>query len=73
MPVGLGDGVGDCHDAAVHQREGLFISPQVISGGRKLCSVFKGMVLLLRMPATEREPPLVTVMHIRWVLSGHFG
>ena len=27
VPFGLGDGVGDCHDAAELQRESLFISP----------------------------------------------
>ena len=27
VPVGLGDGVGDCHDAADLSREPLFLSP----------------------------------------------
>ena len=59
MPVGLGDGVGDCHDAADLQREGLFNS---------LCSFLeeKTMLLLtvwffyfsvlLTIPVTKREP-----------------
>ena len=56
----VGDGVGDCHDAADLQREGLFIFPLNISGA-ELCSFFKGMFFfvvycLLCMLGTKREP-----------------
>ena len=60
-PVGLGDGAVDCHDAAVLQRRGLFISLFIYSrGGGKLCSFFGSLVyfccMLLNMPVTKREP-----------------
>ena len=43
VPVGLGDGVGDCHDAADLQRDFLFISPLNFSGGENYAP-FKGML-----------------------------
>ena len=57
--VGPGDGVGDCHDTADLQREGLFISLFSTQGG-KISSVFGSMVyfrcMLLSMLVTKREP-----------------
>ena len=77
VPVGSGDGVGDCHDVADLHRERLFIS---------LFIFFKGKTMLFfreyglfsvhaaEYAVSEQEPPLVTMMHFRWVpLSGHFG
>ena len=71
VPVGLGDGVGDCHDAAILQRAGLFIFPLVFSGGENygLCSgvCFNWCVLLSMLVALSGSLHLVTMMHIRWV------
>ena len=39
VPVGLGDGVGDCHDADALQGDGLFISPLYFFGGEN-CALF---------------------------------
>ena len=54
VPVGLGEGAGDSYDAAVLQKEGLFIS------GKKLCSFYRSMVhyfrVLLSIPVAKREP-----------------
>ena len=59
VPVGLGDGVGDCPDAAVLLKEDLFISPSIIFG-ENYVQCFKGMIyfwrLLLNMQVTKREP-----------------
>ena len=43
LPVGLGDGVGDCHDAAIFQ-EGLFLFPLDYFRESELCFYFRGMV-----------------------------
>ena len=47
VPVGLGDGVGDCHDATVLQEEGLFNFPFDLFKGVELCSFYKSVVFIL--------------------------
>ena len=76
VPVGLGDGVGDCHDAALRQRRGLFYFPFNLSKGEKLCFI-KGMVyfccIFQSMLVTDREPnPGCNDAYSVGTLSGHF-
>ena len=47
VPVGSGDGVGDCHDAANFPKNGPFISLEFFSGGRNYAFFYKGMVFML--------------------------
>ena len=61
VPVGSGDGVGDCHDAADLSNECLFIFPLCIFFfWRKLYSFFQGkdsyFCTLLGIPLVQREP-----------------
>ena len=59
VPVGLGDGVGHCHDVANH-KESVFLFPFCIFFWKKMYSVSKGMVpyfcVLLDMLVAKREP-----------------
>ena len=56
----VGDGVGDCHDAADLSRECLFYFSLVSFWVRKLCSFLRDMVLccwiLLDMLVAKRDP-----------------
>ena len=60
VPVGLGDGVGLCRDAASFPGNRHFISLGFFFWGAGLCRFFKGMVfvlrLLLNMLVAKREP-----------------
>ena len=60
VPVGLGDGVGHCRDAANLSENGPFISLGLFCGGSKLCLFsrvwFFILVLLLNMLVAKREP-----------------
>ena len=77
VPVGLGDGVGDFHDARpmVSKEKCLFISLLGLFQGREIYSLFTeeyGLLcccILLSMLVAKREPtPWLPVMHI---LSGY--
>ena len=70
VPVGSGDGVGDCHDVAHSSKGAYFYFPFVSFWRRKLYPFSESLVsyccLLLGMLVAERESPLhATAMHIR--------
>ena len=66
VPVGWGDGVGHCRDAASFPENGPLISLGFLSGA-KLCLFFRSMVFVSTWV-------YATMMHIRWVsLRGHVG
>ena len=76
VPFGLGDGVGDCHDAANPPRERLFISPLYLFSGKNY-AFFQGVAfycwILLGMLVAKREPtPCYRDAHSVGTLSGHF-
>ena len=79
VPVGSGDGVGNCHDAANFPEKGPFISLVLFFLVKRLYSCFQTVWFLLGFTAGyassyEGAHPYATVMHIRWVsLTGHFG
>ena len=60
VPVGSGDGVGDCHDVANLRRERLFVSPWYLFFGGKTRFFPGGLLfyfgILLDMLVAEREP-----------------
>ena len=47
VPVGLGDGVGHCRDAANLSENGPFISLGLFSGEQNYAFFFKGVVFML--------------------------
>ena len=59
VPVGSGEGVGDCHDVAKLLKKCLSIPPQHLPGGRN-CVFFQGTAffcwILLDMLVAKREP-----------------
>ena len=60
VPAGLGDGVGDCHDAANLPRVCLFISLIFHFWGKNLTTFFQGKVSCICLPlgmlVAKKEP-----------------
>ena len=77
VPVGLGDDVGDCHDAANLPKERLFISPLYLFGRESHALFFQGMFfycwILLDLQVAERVHSMLPRCLVGGVsLGGHF-